>query len=328
MGNVSPYRRYLQDLARSALAYRHSRFNGRDHWFERLGGDGEAIVFKREYRDKNILVPSTASLEQADEMIAAIPSKARHTHFGSMRSSQALTQSVFAALKVFNRAHLLAGIESDEGLPAFFERGAEVSLSLEHQVDHLGELEGRKTSLDVLVSGRVMIAVECKLAEEEFGKCSRTALREGKDSNFLRDHCNGNYEVQKPRTNPCSLTESGVKYWSYIPKIMRWEADKNLVPCPLAATYQIVRNLLAIADAPGEAIAANRHVLLVYDERNPSFQPGGKADSQWQQATTGLRFPNLLRRTSWQRIIRTLKEDPNLSGLIEELEEKYGLVAA
>jgi hypothetical protein len=66
-------------------------------------------------------------------------------------------------------------------------------------------------------------------------------------------------------------------------------------------------------------------VLVVYDERNPAFQPGGEADAAWWAAVRALRFPGLLRRVSWQSIASHLAQFPDLAWLGVGLEEKYGL---
>ena len=54
---------------------------------------------------KNVLVPSDRS--NVDEIRAAIPRNPWYRWFRSLKSSQALAQSVFGALRAFNRLDLL-----------------------------------------------------------------------------------------------------------------------------------------------------------------------------------------------------------------------------
>lgn len=123
------------------------------------------------------------------------------------------------------------------------------------------------------------MAVEVKFTEVEFGRCSRPRLQPS-DANFERDHCDGTYTVQRRRTERCTLTQLGVRYWQYAPMLFTWDAEQDHRPCPLAATYQLVRNILAACvREDGSVDATTSHALVIYDARNPAFQPGGLADA-------------------------------------------------
>jgi hypothetical protein len=77
---------------------------------------------------------------------------------------------------------------------------------------------------------------------------------------------------------------------------MEWTKDHRA--CPLAFTYQLVRNVLAVCvSEDGVPAAGGGNVLVVYDKGNPAFQPGGEADAEWWAAVRALRFPRLLRRS-------------------------------
>jgi hypothetical protein len=219
----------------------------------------------------------------------------------------------------------LQGITAEGGLPAFFESAGEsLSLELEHPVNSLNE--PRPTCIDAYFSGSHRIAVEVKFAEAEFGTCSRPRLTAEKP-NFARYHCNGTLTHQRGRKNRCSLTEQNIRYWDYVPQLFRWAADTDAHPCPLAQTYQLVRNLLAVASGPtGFLDTANAHVLVIYDNRNPAFAPGGTADAQWQQTVGALRFPKMLRRLSWQHLADHLATHGSLQWLVDGLHKKYGIV--
>ncbi len=212
------------------------------------------------------------------------PTSKRHRHFASMRSSQALAQSVYGSLAALGKAGALAGLITDDGLPTV-QSG--VTVQMEHLVEHLGE--PRSTSVDVwLVDGGQRVAVECKFTEREFSRCSRPTLRPGKNPNYARDHCDGSYTRQRGRRTRCSLTEIGVRYWQYLPELFDWSADRNMKTCPLDGTYQLARNVLAACVRPdGTVDADGGHALVIYDDRNPAFLPGGEAAQQWEAATWG-----------------------------------------
>ena len=97
----------------------------------------------------------------------------------------------------------------------------------------------------------------------------------------------------------CSLTESGVRYWQYLPELFDWPADRNMKPCPLDGTYQLARNILAACVRPDGTVDANGgHALVIYDDRNPAFLPGGEAARQWEAATepgAGANFSRVVR---------------------------------
>ena len=205
-------------------------------------------VFNKENEAHNLLYPPGATHALRAAVAATLPLKERHRWFRSMKSSQAVAQSVFGNLIVGKNLGLLAGLKTDQRLPAFCDDLATASTQLEYSVRHLGE--PRPTSIDLWVDGSHRIAVECKLTEADFGTCSRPRLKEGKDRNYLRDHCDGSYTRQRARQSRCSLTEIGVKYWDYAPNLFDWDGDKNLVPCPLRSTYQLVRNVLAACVTP------------------------------------------------------------------------------
>ena len=103
---------------------------------------------------------------------ATLPRKERHRYFGSLRSSQALAQSVFGNLIAAGKVALLEGLETDEGLPAFFDGVGEARLQLEYAVDHLGE--PRSTSIDLWVEGSVPAPTPLQSSATAFQFGSRT----------------------------------------------------------------------------------------------------------------------------------------------------------
>jgi hypothetical protein len=318
-----PYRRALQQ---TFAAYRKQDFAGEPQAFEARADDGtEPTVFRSTHARRNVLMPPTATAQQVDEILSSIPYDERHRWFASMGSSQALCQSVFGSLKAMGQISILQRITAEGGLPAFFERADQAPcLELESPVNTLNE--PRPTCIDAYFSGSHRVTVEVKFAEAGFGTCSRPRLT-AKKPNFERDYCNGTLTYQRGRKDRCSLTEQNIRYWEYVPQLFRWSAITDADPCPLAQTYQLVRNLLAVSvNSKGALDTNNAHVLVVYDNRNPAFAPGGAADAQWRQAVAALRFPEMLRRLSWQQLAGHLATHEPLHWLVDGLHRKYGIV--
>ena len=298
----------------------------RHHQSKLDGGkrEGRPPVLADESASVNILTPQDVS--RAKVIRDAISRNQRHRWFSSLKSSQALAQSVFGALHTFDRLDLLQDVRAECGRQAFFEDRNGWTLCLEHEMDSLGE--PRPTSVDVLLSGpEKRVAIECKFTEQEFGTCSRPRLQPDK-SNYAEQHCNGKYQVQRQRHSRCTLTEIGVRYWEHLPYLFDWPSDQDHEPCPFGEVYQLARNALAAALTPqGELDSAGGHVLVVYDARNPEFQVGGKAEKQWNQASSACRVPGLLRRLSWQRLMAAISRVPELEYLVDGVKEKYGIPA-
>ena len=271
---------------------------------------------------KNVLVPSEMS--KANDIRAAIPERHRHRWFRSLKSSQALTQSVFGAIHAFDCLDLLQDVPAECGQPAFYENSRGWTLDFEHELRCLGE--PRPTSVDVLASGPgKRVAVECKFTEREFGACSRPRLRPG-DETWSDQYCDGSYRVQHHRRSRCALTEIGIRYWEYLPCLFDWPADYDHEPCPFGETYQLARNALAANLTPdGELDPGKGHVLVVYDARNPEFQGDGRAERQWKAVIATCRVPGLVRRLSWQRLMAAVAHTPILTYLVDGVAKKYGL---
>lgn len=321
---AAKHRVYLAALHQTFWAYHRRVFAGDGDLFEpRQFKDQGPVVFRAGYRNRNLLVPPAAPPETIAAIEAMIAPAKRHRHFGSMQSSQALAQSVFAGLAALNRLDALATLAAEDGYPAFFHDAAAYAMELEHQVSALGE--PRPTSVDVFFSGPTKVAVEVKFAEDGFGRCSRPGLTSDKP-NHARDHCDGSFTFQRGRTTRCSLSERGVGYWQYAPRIFAWSADHDHRPCPLRSSYQLVRNVLATCVGEnGTVDTENRHALVLYDGRNPAFHLGGQADVQWRTVVRALRHPRLLRKLSWQSLAAHLEQFHDLAWLVAGLRDKYGI---
>ena len=314
---VANYFDYEKDIRRTLWTWAD-----RHHWGELDGGkrEGRPPVLAGASVSKNILLPTDES--KASKIRAAISEHQRHRWFGSLKSSQALAQSVFGALQAFDRLDLLQSVHAECGRSAFFEDYHGWTLEFEHEVDNLGEESGRRTSVDVLLSGpEKRVPIECKFTEEEFGTCSRPRLPCSNEQ-----HCDGSYRVQRGRNHRCALTEINIRYWDHLPRLFHWQADRDHDPCPFWKVYQLARNALA-ATLTGEGALNHTggHALVVYDARNPEFQVKGKAEKQWQQAVNERRIPGLLRRLSWQRLMVAVARAPELKYLVDAAGEKYGI---
>jgi hypothetical protein len=109
-------------------------------------------------------------------LLGVIPVHKRHKWFRSMTSSQALAQSIFGNLIVYDRLDYLNEITDDSGKQIF---GADIArlnnFIMEKKVNLFNE--PRPTSIDCFISGDYQVAIECKLTEVEIGSCSRPRLR-------------------------------------------------------------------------------------------------------------------------------------------------------
>jgi hypothetical protein len=284
-------------------------------------------VFAREHAIRNVITRPGAASADRERVLSQVSQLGRHRWLGSMRSSQALAWSVFANLKASDRVDLLSLLSDDRGLP-LLGPSAPDRLDLEHQVGHLGEPQ--PTSLDAMATwrtpdGAYVVAIECKLTETEVGACSRPRLQPSDGARYERTHCDGTHRRQKGRAERCALSTVGVRYWQHVPSLFRWPADQDIRPCPLDATYQLVRNVLAACVRPdGVADARFGHAVLLYDARNPHFAPGGQARQAVDSVHGALRNSACLRLGTWQEVVRALADDPDLSWLAVELAAKYG----
>ena len=92
----------------------------------------------------------------------------------------------------------------------------------------------------------------------------------------------------------------------------------------LAGVYQLVRNLLATCLSPEGEILTDARVVLLHDERNPAFQPGGDGWRAYQQVRSMLLDPRMLQRTSWQRLARLLRSDERTTWLADAWTRSMG----
>jgi hypothetical protein len=239
---------------------------------------------------------------------------------GSLRSAQALARALFDGAQRLGGLGALGTLLAEDGYPALPGIGA---ASLQH--DHAVRLPGETAlvPVDLRVIGTPEIFVDVKFTEARFGICDKPGLKPS-DPDFARDLCTGAYRAQNHRQSRCTLTEQGAGFWRHLPALFDWDAASDLDPCPLFDAFQLARLVLAVCAEPDGGIATtDRHVLVIYDDRSPAFWPGGEADAQWLETVRHLRYPRLLRRVSWQAVIRHLAAEPALTGLLAQLCDRY-----
>jgi hypothetical protein len=313
--------RFKEDMIRRFWRFKKLRFPADDPCFEEARPRGlRPPVFHEADAESNLLIDPVLTEVERLRLIGMIPVLKRHQWFRSMSSSQALTQTVFGSLAVMGRLGLLAGLETEDGERPFQpDAHGAAHLALEVEVDCLGE--PRPTSKDVAYRGLNPVTAECKLTEEGVGTCSRPTL-----SQAAPQYCDGSYTRQKRRQERCYLSEIGVRYWLLVPRLFQIDTEIDHSTCPLNATYQLVRNLLATCLSPSGEILAGARVVLLHDERNPAFRPGGDGWRAYRQVRNMLIEPRMLQRTSWQRLAQLLRSEDRTTWLAEALDAKYGFL--
>ena len=315
---------YSKQIVQTLWEYQAKCFPRTMRYFDRSSSsESRPPVFKPSSAGSNVLVPPNPESDYNSQLLGTIPERQRHRWFRSMKSSQALAQSVFGNLLVSGSIDCLRQLQDDDGFPFFGrENISRSNFCMEFQVDFLGE--PRKTSLDAFIGGEYQVAIECKLTENDVGTCSRPKLRP-KEPTYNAEYCDGTYWRQRRRKNRCSLSEIGVLYWNYIPSLFRWDSNIDINPCPLNKNYQLVRNILAACyKSPENVSPKNGHALLVFDERNPSCT-SGKVFQACSQTRNALRDQGNLRQVSWQRVARHMKKLGVLDWLTGQLNAKYGI---
>ncbi len=312
---------YESDVISRLWEYKIKYFPNK--YFKRnIRSNNKAPIFKKCKESHNLLF-NPHSKAKYKELLKLIEKKDRHRYFGDMKSSQALAQSILGNLCVYNLMEkVLFSLKDDNGYDLIDSKcviNFSNRFSMEHEITYLNE--PRPTKLDGYIEGCYRIAIECKFTEQNFGSCSQTGNRINK-----KYKCNNNYIVQSSRTERCSLTEKGIKYWDFIPDLFRWDQYKDICPCPINKNnYQLVRNILAIGvNSYGVTNTNQGHVLVLYDENNPSFQKGGECLNAFEWTWNALREPAMLRKCSWQRIVKQIRIQKYLPWLTDQIYEKYG----
>mgnify|MGYP001024619559 CR=1 FL=1 len=322
---INDYDRYRNDLIHRYWKYQEEKFQPVEEFFDQPNnGNKRPPVFLQSKAKNNILTsPDLKSIEN-EKLFNLIPHGEHHKWFRSMNSSQALALIVLGNLFIHNKLSILSHLTDDDGRSLLENMDIPFDeFFMEHKINFLGER--RRTSIDAFIPGDYQIAIECKFTEKEVGSCSRPKLSKNA-SKYDQRYCNGSYIKQMGRMERCALTENGVKYWEYIPLFLKWDKGKDADACPLRYNYQLVRNLLAAGiKEDGSVSLTNGQVILIYDKRNPTCQLGGKIFRAYSEIKDALLFPPMLRKISWQNILRFMRGENILPWLTNKLKEKYGI---
>ena len=322
--NTRPNDRFRSELIQRYWLYQENRFPLVDEFFDQNNQDfRRPPVFLPGKIHSNILTSPDSTPQENKRLFDLIPKGEHHRWYRSMNSSQALALSVLGNLFLENQLSILGVLRSDDGELLINQSIQYDEFCLEHKIDYLGEK--RKTSIDAFIPGEFQIAIECKFTEKEIGKCSRPGVAKT-NTKYEQLHCDGSYIQRDGHQGKCPLVASGVRYWELIPHFLNWDIQKDEEQCKLRYNYQLIRNILA-AGCGKDRIPSplNGQVILIYDSRNPSCQPGGKIYKSFYEVKEALLVPQMLKRVSWQNIIYHMRKGKVLPWLTQQLEEKYGI---
>ena len=204
------YPEYRKELLDRFWNYQRQFFPAAAEYFERL----TPPVFHASKADHNVIVRPGSSREENDRLLRLLPESKWHKWFRSMNSSQALAQSVFGNLAVYDQLGLLTEVADDAGEPLLMNvQASSENFLFEQEIDYLGER--RRTNVDIFFSGKHRVAIECKLTESTVGSCSRPRLKPT-EPEYDTEFCDGTFTQQRGRKERCALTEIHVAYWKYV----------------------------------------------------------------------------------------------------------------
>ena len=146
---MGAYDDYLSAVVDHFWDYAEHEFGDRPQLFERSDrSPNRPPVFVGGAAEHNVLYPPHAEPNVRQTIVTSVPTSERHRHFASMRSSQALAQSVFGSLAALGKAGVLAGLTTDDELPTV-RSGVTVQMEKERNLKKLftnahKDLNGRK----------------------------------------------------------------------------------------------------------------------------------------------------------------------------------------
>lgn len=269
---------------------------------------GEGHVFLPEQGDLNLFDTALAKF---------IPAHNRHRWFRSMLSSQALAVSVIGTMVQRSMLSLLSELQCDDSLPLVTEKQDFRLVGLEYTPKWL-EMGKRKSQIDAYAeSPGWRLAIECKLTEPDMGHCQMSKDGEPQKA----------YE-ELPGYKFCNrVMYNGAAYWRYWPEISDLPLPTDCTDdCPMHRTYQVARNVICagINQKTGK-FDGRGTALLLYDERNPSFQVNGDGLRSYETLKKALKDTSLLRSATWQSLAGLLEISGGFKDLVGFLEEKYGI---
>lgn len=267
-----------------------------------------AAYFADHPEERGAYLRQAADLERAlppgwDHLGDDLPTRVRHVHHLSGRSSQVLALAVFDA-----SSHL------DPGLEWLFQAFAPLPKSdsplvapeLEHELPPgaLNEQPPRVTAIDFLVqTSTVVICTEAKRGEDGMGRCSCSP--------------------SAPAIADCSAKVlDRPRYWETAYELFGMPTREPGKPCPVSLGYQAIRSVAAacyLGTGGREPVFG-----LVYDAENPYFKETGDWPG-WPQLladTLATQDAVRFRAVSWQSLLPLLPVD---DAFRDWLREKHRL---
>ena len=136
---MGAYDDYVSAVVDHFWDYAEHEFGDRPQLFERSDRSPKRPpVFVSEAAEQNVLYPPHAAPTVRQAIVTSVPAAERHRHFASMRSSQALAQSIFGSLAALGKAGVLAGLSTDDARPTV-RNG--VTVRMEYRVCTSGRAE-------------------------------------------------------------------------------------------------------------------------------------------------------------------------------------------
>lgn len=230
------------------------------------------------------------------ELGELLPVESRHIHHLSGGSSQVLAAALLGSAAEADPSLAWLGEIARIPIVEVREPHAEFEFALDPHT--LGEAP-YVTTLDLLVEGaNAVVCVEAKYWEAGLGSC----------------RCGGEPPepaFDDPDDVPTPAQERGAcservrrrpLYYSAAEDVFAFAPRVDGSPCPIAASYQAIRNIAAARALAGVREAA---FVLLYDDRNPYFSGSGDWPG-WAQALEGLADGQdvvSVRSCSWQQLL-------------------------
>lgn len=241
----------------------------------------------------------------ADFLEEYLPEKLRHLHHLSGRSSQIVALGLLGL--AWRRDPSLRWLEAALALPGLLQSPAP-GVAFETELDSMLLSESPNVStIDFLVEDDgAVVCVEAKFGEDGMGRCSCSA-----GATAVAD-CSA-----KVLSRPL--------YWETARDVFFLPERSHGSPCPIASSYQAIRN-----SAAARALANGRRAVfvLVYDQRNPYFHSVGAWPGWPTLLTSTLKDAERLdlltfRAVSWQELLPQL---PLEESALTWAREKHALI--
>jgi len=189
-----------------------------------------------------------------------------------------------------------------------------ISASLEYEDRRVfNEDAGQPTSIDLVLhdsGGSAFLFIESKLVETGFGGCSV----------FSQGDCDGRNPAED--FSLCYLHHIGRRYWELLDKYGFLEgALRHNLTCMLAAYYQFFREVILALELGGSFV-------LLYDQRNPSFECSGSKGKRGVMPFLLSLVPAALQSKIHTITMQQLAADIRATGRhdwMAEFDQKYGL---